>query len=91
MLLPALLGWPWLYRLDRPFALLLAALIVETVAFYASYLYWSGDWTWGPRYLVTVVPLLILPLLPLLERWRELPLQARGAFSALAAFSAAEP
>jgi hypothetical protein len=31
------------------------------VLLYARYLFWSGDWAWGPRYLVFALPVLLLP------------------------------
>jgi hypothetical protein len=53
--------------------------------FYGIYVHWWGDWGWGPRYFVPMTPFLILPLLPLLQRWRQLPRAARRTIYALAA------
>ncbi len=40
--------------------------------FYSRFVFWSGDWCWGPRYLLFLVPLLLLPAVFLLEDlWRR--------------------
>lgn len=61
----------------RPFrerAPLLARAILVTVATYVTFFsfttIWNGDWTWGPRHLLPLVPLVALFLLPLLEPGR---------------------
>lgn len=51
----------------RPEALLFAALVAEHLLFYAAYGNWHGGSSWGPRFLLPVVPFLILPLGSLLE------------------------
>jgi hypothetical protein len=69
LLLVALVGWPAFYRpmRQRAEALLVAAIVLSSVAFYASwYLWWAGH-GWGPRFLVAVLPFAILPLAPVLE------------------------
>ncbi|GAC1658097.1 MAG: hypothetical protein NVS9B1_17270 [Candidatus Dormibacteraceae bacterium] len=88
VLLAALAGWRSLFRRDRSFAALVASISVVTVVFYASYDTWSGDWAWGPRYMELLTPLLLLPLLPLLERWRTQPVLARLAVGGLVALGA---
>lgn len=89
VLLAAMLGWGALFRRDRAFTILLAAIVVEMVALYSSYAVWSGDWAWGPRYLVPVTALLILPLLPSLEGWRKTSTRWRVSLVALSVLSAA--
>jgi hypothetical protein len=56
-----------LRRHDRTWfwALLLTA--VPVILFYSKFLFWSGDWCWGPRYLLFVIPLLWLPAAFLLD------------------------
>lgn len=51
----------------------IVAIGVANLAFYAKFEFWSGEWAWGPRYLVPVVPLILLPAVFVLERWRSLP------------------
>ena len=64
--LMALLG-SW--RRDRNTALLLGGNVVVLTLFYASQLYWDADRSYGPRYLVALLPFLCLPL----TSWFDLP------------------
>jgi hypothetical protein len=59
------------------------ALIVLPILFYSNILYWHGDPAWGPRYLYTAVPYLILPLGEILARWRSARIQLRSLVIAL--------
>jgi len=71
---------------------LLLALIGLQVAGHANLLIsWLGGWSWGPRFLVPVLPFMTLLLVPLFEargRWRRPPRwnlsRARGLFAVLA-------
>jgi hypothetical protein len=66
------LGLRW-HQQGREAVLALAMLVVH-LAFYSRLNYWHGDGSWGPRYLVFVVPFLMLPaagLLDVLARWRR--------------------
>lgn len=51
----------------REVAVAVAATVGPIVLVYARYLFWSGDWGWGPRYLVFALPVLILPLAELFD------------------------
>jgi hypothetical protein len=88
ILLAALVAWPALLRRHRAEALLVAAVVMGNVAFYAPwYLWWAGH-AWGPRFLVTMLPFAALSLAPAVEvasRRRALAL----ALGALALISAA--
>jgi hypothetical protein len=44
-----------------------AALAALTLAYFAGYTYWHGGCNWGPRFLLPLVPLLLLPAGALLE------------------------
>jgi hypothetical protein len=46
--------------------------------FYANVNYWHGDPAWGPRYLYSILPYLILPLGELWRRWLAYWRPARG-------------
>jgi hypothetical protein len=76
LLFAALLGWVPFLRKHRTEALLVGAVVLSNVAFYASwYLWWAGH-AWGPRFLVTIVPFAALPLAPAFEaaarrRWLQ--------------------
>jgi hypothetical protein len=67
--LPALAG---MWRRDRATAVLLGGNIAVLTVFYASQLYWDADRSYGPRYLVAILPFLCLPL----AAWFDLPRSA---------------
>lgn len=70
----ALLLWPTLVARHRAEALLALGIILPTLLVYATYPVWWGGICWGPRYLVPVLPFVLLPLLHLPDRWpRALP------------------
>ncbi len=67
-LLFALIGFiPFLRRFPRDGIAVLSAAAIN-VLFYARLQYWHGDGSWGPRYLLIVLPWLLLPTLPVLDR-----------------------
>jgi hypothetical protein len=67
LLLAAVAAWPAFYRRHRGQALLIAAVVLGNVAFYSPWHLWWAGHSWGPRFLLTVVPLAILPLAPAVE------------------------
>ena len=81
--LPALAG---VWRRDRATALLLGGNVAVLTLFYASQLYWDADRSYGPRYLVAILPFLCLPLVA----WFDLPRSAtiRRVLMALVVISA---
>lgn len=68
----SLLGLAGLRRRRVRLAEAVVALCVVHLALISSLSFWSGEWSWGPRYLVLLLaPLaLALPFLPL-ARWRR--------------------
>jgi hypothetical protein len=62
IVLASLAGWPGFVRSRRAEAVLVAALVLIRLAVFARWWAWDGGASWGPRYLVPVVPLLMLPL-----------------------------
>jgi hypothetical protein len=54
---------------------------------YSRWWAWHGDWAWGPRLIVPVVPLMALPLLPVIRDFSALRPAAKTALAALAALS----
>lgn len=67
-LLFALIGLaPFIRRFPRDAIAVLSAAAIN-VLFYARLQYWHGDGSWGPRYLLIVLPWLLLPALPVLDR-----------------------
>lgn len=57
----ALAGFPDLYQRRRALALFCAAALAANLLFYGAYQFWPGDWAWGPRYLIPVLGLALLP------------------------------
>jgi hypothetical protein len=57
-----LAAFPSLWRRDRATAVLLGGTVVILTLFYAANLYWDADRSYGPRYLVPLLPFLCLPL-----------------------------
>jgi hypothetical protein len=57
----ALFGIPLILRRCRLWLTALGATATPVVLLYGKFMFWSGDWCWGPRYLLFLVPLLLLP------------------------------
>ncbi|MBI3449466.1 MAG: glycosyltransferase family 39 protein [Acidobacteria bacterium] len=55
-------AWRAFHRLRPEASGLCLALIGTTIAIFAPLWWWHGDWSWGPRYLVVVLPEMIVPL-----------------------------
>ena len=67
LLIAAAAAWPALYRRLRAEALLVAAIVLTTIVFYAPWYLWWGGHAWGPRFLVSLLPFAVLPLAVVLE------------------------
>lgn len=81
-LIVALLAWPQVIRERRAVAVFVLALFALRWLFVACRSDWFGGWAIGPRYLVPVVPFLLLPLAELFERGPERPWPARLGLAA---------
>lgn len=59
-----LLLWslPPFFRKHRAEALLITALFLTTLFLHAKYFSWGGDGSWGPRYLVVILPLAVITI-----------------------------
>lgn len=81
-LLIALFGMPYFYRRHRlEFALVCGTFLIF-LAVISTFQNWHGNWCYGPRYLLFILPALSLPLLHVIERLREkirTPAGAAGA------------
>ncbi len=81
-LLLGVLGLPRLYRRAPEVVTALALTVLPVVLVYSRLLFWAGDYAWGPRYLVFLTPVLLLPAAVLVEDllaaartwWRRLAL-----------------
>lgn len=80
-----------LLALREPGKRALAAVALAVAAWYvllnASYFYWTGGWSYGPRHLAPAIPFLCLGLAPL---WDRLRTPGRVALGTLAAAGAAQ-
>jgi hypothetical protein len=61
----------------------LLTIVLATLLFYSNVLFWHGDPAWGPRYLYTSLPYLVLPLGEVLSSWRVFPRPGKLAFTIL--------
>jgi len=64
------LSWSGFSVFKRKFgaeALLFGSIFVVNVLFYSKFISWAGDGSWGPRYLIPFVPLLLVPVGSLLS------------------------
>jgi len=65
------------YREHRAEALLFGGIIAIYLLGYSLYGFWSGGWSWGPRFLVATLPYWVLPLGGFTTtRWRRILLGA---------------
>ena len=74
-----LLALPVCWRRERALAAGLAVALPSALVFYASYLFPEGGYAHGPRHLVPLVPLLLLPLAVPAVPWRRRELLACAA------------
>ena len=49
------------WQRQRQMAVAVAVTVIPVLLVYSHYAFWSGDWGWGPRYLVFALPVLLLP------------------------------
>jgi hypothetical protein len=66
-LLVGLLGLPRLYRRAPEVLAALGLTALPIVLVYSRFLFWAGDYAWGPRYLVFLAPLLMVPAAVVLD------------------------
>ena len=63
----SLVSWRGFARRHLLLALGFSLTILLHVLVFAKYVYWSGDWAWGPRYLVVLTPLIMIPVASFLD------------------------
>lgn len=81
----ALAGWRAFHRRDPALARTAAAMAGALLLLVAKFYQWHGGGVWGPRLLVPVLPLLILPAAAALERAAGAPGPHRWAAGAVLA------
>jgi len=93
-LLLALAGAVWFGRRHPGSALVVLGMLAGTLLLYGRYYVWWGGGVWGPRFLVPLLPLLLLPAAEVVERaWdgRRWAVAAVAAVAVLAVVVAALP
>jgi hypothetical protein len=85
-------GFVWLWqtrRLPRPLVVAIGAAVASFFLYTMSYIFWSGGSAVGPRYLVPMLPLAMLPAALAIERaWVSRPGQILvGALAAASLFN----
>ena len=70
----ALLGARAFFHRHRAEALTCLGIILIHLVFYARLSLWNGDWAWGPRYLLLILPFALLPAAAFLAQVRGRPL-----------------
>ena len=88
LLLVAALGVPWLFRRAPGLVVSQAVSILIVLLFDATLTNFPGLIAWGPRFLVPVLPIALLPLIGVLVRWRDVRLITRVISMVLIAASA---
>ena len=69
--LPGLVG---LWASNRRLAVIVVTSFATSVLFHSKYTFWAGDFTWGPRYLASLMGLAMLGLIPILRVRRVRPI-----------------
>ena len=67
ILLAAVAGWFRLWRTSRTTALVIAGIVVPYIAFHSRLGFWHGGGCWAPRYVVPILPFLIVGLAAMIE------------------------
>jgi hypothetical protein len=75
LVLLGLAGAPRFAAAHRREALFIGLSLLTLLLLYARWQMWDGGWCWGPRFLLPVVPLLLVPVASLLDH-----LPARGSW-----------
>ena len=61
ILILSIAGIPAFFRADRRPAIFVALLVAVHTIFFSRWVMWHGDYAWGPRYMLTILPFLTLP------------------------------
>lgn len=75
ILLTSFFSFPDFYKSHKPESLLFLSFAISFLIFYGSSGYWHGLNAWGARYLLIIVPFLLLPLGASLEKRKNVSLK----------------
>jgi len=62
VLMMSIVAFPWFLKRWKVEGALILALFAVRMAFFARYWSWDGGATWGPRFLVPLIPLMLVPV-----------------------------
>ncbi|HAL62529.1 MAG TPA: hypothetical protein DCP08_09005 [Chloroflexi bacterium] len=79
-------SFPVFLRRHRPEGLFCLSLTTIHILLYSKWFMWHGGHAWGPRFLVPIIPFLVIPLAPLVEGLRG---RAKATFASLSAITIA--
>jgi hypothetical protein len=71
------------YKRQPGLALGLVCLVLSYLLFHSKYVYWHGDWAWGPRHIFVITPFLIMPAAGIFDS----PLWLRKTFPRVMVYS----
>ncbi len=83
LLLLAVVLWPRFLARRRAEALLALGIVAPSLVVYGTYPVWWGGICWGPRYLVPLLPLLLMPLAFLLPLVPQVGLRRRAILTVI--------
>jgi hypothetical protein len=63
--------FPRFMRVHLPESILCGSMFLVNLVFYAKYCQWHGGWAGGPRYLLPILPFLIIVIVPGLEDFQS--------------------
>lgn len=89
ILLVAIGGAGWAWQRSPAITLAAGALLGVRLLFYAKWWAWDGGMSWGPRFLVPAMPLMVLGVVEVVKRWRSLGIWIRGGIALVALASVA--
>ncbi|MBN1901966.1 glycosyltransferase family 39 protein [Candidatus Sumerlaeota bacterium] len=65
------LGWRKFREKFPALFFICIVVIISRIAVLAKWFSWQGGWCWGPRLLLTIIPLMTLPAFEIFETWKE--------------------
>jgi hypothetical protein len=77
----------WLLRVEPRVGVLAAGASATMIIMVACWWTWHGGWSWGPRLLVPLMPILVLPLAWCFARWDQIAPGLRIALIVIIALS----
>jgi hypothetical protein len=86
LLVLAIGALPLFVRRHRFEFVVISSVTVPVACIYACFWAWHGDWAWGPRYLIPLIPLWLLPIATVVSARRRMWHAAVGAFAMLGLF-----